>query len=301
MICFNLCIGTQKFISGVISALQECYYSKSNPGSSLARHMDERHEESKGPRGWLLPSRRSLSWLIYLSETHDNIDGESQSNQEWDAIQNGGMLRTFPQRQYRQNKTTGWEETVQCGSHNGNLQVGWLLASEDDASTNNPITHPIFMDCWYDHVNSYTGEPEPHGILYIVRNPNETSNNNSNTECKEKRIEYLTGPWLPHAIQGNVMGFLQHRALLESNPNHSTERLFLTTRYAQQLRLLEDREEWDRGDIPDGSEVEDFLPLGGTLVVFDSVTLPHEVTTVVEGSRSALAGWFHEETQALGG
>lgn len=218
MICFNLCIGTQKFISGVISALQECYYSKSNPGSSLARHMDERHEESKGPRGWLLPSRRSLSWLIYLSETHDNIDGESQSNQEWDAIQNGGMLRTFPQRQYRQNKTTGWEETVQCGSHNGNLQVGWLLASEDDASTNNPITHPIFMDCWHDHVNSYTGEPEPHGILYIVRNPNETSNNNSNTECKEKRIEYLTVPWLPHAIQGNVMDFYNIVPYLNPTP-----------------------------------------------------------------------------------
>ena len=33
----------------------ECYYSRSCSGSSLKRHMDEKHEEMKGPRGWTLP------------------------------------------------------------------------------------------------------------------------------------------------------------------------------------------------------------------------------------------------------
>ena len=51
----------------------ECYYSRSTVGASLKRHMDERHEETKGPRGWIQPSRRSVSWLIYLSDA--NIQG----------------------------------------------------------------------------------------------------------------------------------------------------------------------------------------------------------------------------------
>jgi len=40
------------------------------------------------------------------------------------------------------------------------------------------------------------------------------------------------------------------------------------------------------------------LPRGGTLVLFDSATVPHEVTPVaLQESRVALAGWFHEAQQ----
>ncbi|KAL7479273.1 hypothetical protein ACHAW6_005014 [Cyclotella cf. meneghiniana] len=290
----------------------ECYYSKSNPGSSLARHMDERHEESKGPRGWLLPSRRSLSWLIYLSEAEDNKKyDESRNNDdsntiEWDAEQNGGLLRTFPQKYFRPKSNIGLEDTVPCGSHNGNLQVGWLLGKENesfrsyDDESCPQFTHPVFLDCWYHHRSLYTGGLEPHGILYVVRNQ---IVDGLSTTCssKEKQIEYITVPWLPFAFQGNVMEFLKHRTMLESNPEHSSERLFLDRHYASQFKLLEDRETWDRGSNPEGSVVEDILPKRGTLVVFDSVSLPHEVTPVIKGSRAALAGWFHEETQPLGG
>ena len=41
----------------------ECYYSISRKGSFLPRHMDERHEELKGAKGRLLPSRRSMTSL----------------------------------------------------------------------------------------------------------------------------------------------------------------------------------------------------------------------------------------------
>ena len=40
-------------------------------------------------------------------------------------------------------------------------------------------------------------------------------------------------------------------------------------------------------------------PRGGTLVLFDSVSLPHEVMTTLEGERLALAGWLHEKQQAF--
>ena len=39
-------------------------YNWYEPGASLRRHGDEFHEETKGPKGWLLPTRRSLTWLF---------------------------------------------------------------------------------------------------------------------------------------------------------------------------------------------------------------------------------------------
>eukprot|EP00970_Alexandrium_tamarense_P009484 scaffold1899_cov182-Alexandrium_tamarense.AAC.4 len=292
----------------------ECYYSQSAPGSSLARHMDERHEETKGPRGWLLPSRRSLSWLIYLSETNEtNADeandrettdercnrdeGIEGNGKDWDPILNGGLLRTFPQKHYRQHDKEGWDDTVQCGCHNGNLQVGWLLADEtkDGGEEKLPLqTHPVFLDSWFDYNNPYTGIAEPHCVLYIVRR---TPSSNG-----ELQIEHLTEPWIAEAIQGSVVEFLKQRATMElESATPITPSLFLQPTYAKHFRLLEDREAWTRGHDPDGSVIEDTVPTRGTLVVFDSTTLPHEVTAVVEGTRAALAGWYHEETQPFGG
>lgn len=48
-----------------------------------------------------------------------------------------------------------------------------------------------------------------------------------------------------------------------------------------------------------GSEyfVKDVPPLGGTLVLFDSVALPHEVLPTVGRERFACSGWFHEDQQ----
>lgn len=43
----------------------------------------------------------------------------------------------------------------------------------------------------------------------------------------------------------------------------------------------------------------DIIPKQGSLVMFDSVTLPHEVLIVENNTRSALAGLFHEKTQGF--
>ena len=43
--------------------------------------------------------------------------------------------------------------------------------------------------------------------------------------------------------------------------------------------------------------VRDVAPLGGTLVLFDSVALPHEVLATVRRERFACSGWFHEDQQ----
>ena len=49
-------------------ARHEFSYTRFAPGASLARHVDEHHEETKGTEGWRAPTRRSVTWLVYLNE-----------------------------------------------------------------------------------------------------------------------------------------------------------------------------------------------------------------------------------------
>ena len=44
-------------------------------------------------------------------------------------------------------------------------------------------------------------------------------------------------------------------------------------------------------------EALNVAPDGGTLVLFDSVTLPHEVLPTLGRERWAASGWFHEDQQ----
>lgn len=50
------------------------------------------------------------------------------------------------------------------------------------------------------------------------------------------------------------------------------------------------------GEDP-GEQIKDVAPTGGTLVVFDSVALPHEVMPTLARERWAASGWFHEKQQ----
>jgi Rps23 Pro-64 3,4-dihydroxylase Tpa1-like proline 4-hydroxylase len=43
--------------------------------------------------------------------------------------------------------------------------------------------------------------------------------------------------------------------------------------------------------------VRDVAPIGGMLVVFESVALPHEVLPSTTRERWAASGWFHESQQ----
>jgi hypothetical protein len=74
--------------------------------------------------------------------------------------------------------------------------------------------------------------------------------------------------------------------------------LFLNPQDAGAFALIEDRKLWDQGGDPSFSEVNDIVPTRGSLVIFDSILLPHQVEVVQQGERVALAGWFHERTQA---
>lgn len=232
----------------------ECYYSRSTAGAYLPRHMDESHEELKGPRGWMLPSRRSISWLIYLS----------------DVELLGGELRSFPQQKFNSGKPGSRES----GSHNGNLQVGWV----DMAGS----ALPVYLDSWFNVKEN--NDESLSCILYVVPEI-ETETNTG--------IQYITRPWNNDSIQLSTSNFLKIQAKKDSEIDSI---LFIKQEYAKDFRLIEDRESWENGP-PQGSTTIDITPARGSLVLFDSVSVPHEVLKVERNTRSAIAGWFHEETQ----
>jgi hypothetical protein len=93
------------------SIAHETYYSMSKAGAALPRHLDERHEELKGRKGWLNPSRRSISWLLYLSD------------KSWDLNTDGGHLRAYPVSPLADAPLVPGRTG---GVHEGNLQVAWI-------------------------------------------------------------------------------------------------------------------------------------------------------------------------------
>jgi len=252
------------------SLAHECYYSTASEGSSLSRHMDERHEELKGAKGWLLPSRRSLSWLVYLSD------------EDWTLDENGGALRSFPQSKVIVPSSPSPSSSAATSHHEGNLQVGWLLGEGADGASypdgHSGGSRPVYLDSWYPVGSEFCC------VLYKVDDENE-------------RI-LLTKPWLNEALGGTitVADFLKR----ESNRKEDGG-LFLNRRDAHNFALLEDRTEWDDlgRKIPMGAVPVDISPVRGSLVVFDSVMVPHQVEKIHQGRRVALAGWFHEATQSF--
>ncbi|CAB9496364.1 2OG-Fe(II) oxygenase [Seminavis robusta] len=219
------------------------------PGAKLGRHLDEHHEETKGLKGWMLPTRRSVTWLVYLNDGW--LDSE------------GGALRTFP----RETKSTH-----PVGSHNGNLQVGWLNKNE-----------PVFLDAF---------RPSGGSALYKL-------NDNSSSGTKILSVADFDVPRQP--IDFSAFLEKQHRTSFEqistarldprfaatSNKNDNTQIAKLAKSSSQETVLQQQN---------DGHHL-DIVPAAGTLVLFDSVTLPHLVRDVT-GTRQRIAatGWFHEDS-----
>jgi len=219
----------------------ESYFSKSSKGASLPLHMDERHEEIKGRKGWLSSSRRSISWLIYLSD------------KGWSA-DNGGALRSYPQ-------SCNVANSIGCDE--GNLQIGWVKSINKISDSVFPVFLDInrrsYIDTLFNH------DATKSSSLYI-------KDNNSNRKYITKTFDIIdanTG-----SARTNFETFLYDKS--------------------NEFYRIEEIDKWAKSEPPTGSTFEDFLPTQGTLVLFDSVSLPHEVQITKEGQRLALAGWFHE-------
>jgi len=279
--------------------LAEMYYSLSPKGSHLPRHQDERHEETKGDKGWINETRRSISWLIYLNEngwgrsTTTKKGGNQIAEQ---AAGCGGELRAHVRK-------CSSEQGVQCGSHDGNIQVGWLRVESsstsggvDDSTKEDCEYEPVFLDCWVKVPASISNEKEEAGFdenllqweamsaLYRIRTTNLSQQGNDQEDVyQQQRRDYVSSPFGP------------------SSPSWPSDSNLEPTDFAEALAQQLSQENHRRRfvgveDIRD-CPIVDVVPTGGTLVMFDSATVPHEVLEVEKGDRMAIAGWYHEEQQ----
>lgn len=240
----------------------ERYFSLLGPGQRLGQHMDERHEETKGERGWEATTRRSISWLVYLSDPGWDEDGGAGA---------GGHLRARCR-----SSTTG------CGAHAANLQVGWLeggglVGSAADEGSEECV--PVFLDSWRRVAAAEAASGRRWvacSALYRV------------DACGKR--EYLTGPFSQHSPSWP--------AVLPSGDGGMTPAAFAEALRAQ---LPSDLRGAFSGIEAESArqQVVEVSPAGGTLVLFDSVAVPHEVLPTLRGERVALAGWFHEAQQSF--
>lgn len=232
----------------------EMTYNWYEPGASLGRHLDEHHEETKGSKGWLLPTRRSVTWLVYL-------------NDNW-LEEEGGSLHTFPRETLAR---------VPVGAHEGNLQVGWI-----------DHVHPVFLDAWRE-----SGQT----ALYVLENesekesrqPKQTYVSSGDFDVPRQPIEF------EKFLATKYKGRFEQISTARLDPRFAAvnkDGAGIVSATATATKLNNSKGE--------DNHYMDILPIGGTLVLFDSVSLPHSVNRVA-GNRQRIAatGWFHEDNQAL--
>ena len=282
----NLAISLDRPTIADDSLPHELYYSSSTKGAFLKRHMDERHEELKGRKGYTLPSRRSLSFLVYLSD--DN----------WSDEVNGGQLRTYPQAADTINAKFG-------GEHEGCLQVAWLTCTSTESRYGTNTSQPIYLDSFSRSLSVGNKEKGaglkqdsqnsmPHCQLYIVNSAGDQSGKSQSQSKSQKRVP-ITGLF---EIRDPSTGDFEEkweRHLLPSFNNTDNDNEH--TNYS--IAKLEDLKAWEAGQDPANSVKEDISPVAGRLVVFDSVMLPHQVLETKRGERAALAGWFHSQQPGI--
>ena len=274
----------------------EMTYNWYEPGAKLGRHLDEHHEETKGTKGWMRPSRRSVTWLVYL-------------NDDWHAEEEGGTLRCFPR-----SKECMMTNDVPVGAHEGNLQVGWVMEGGR--------CHPVFLDCF---------RPSGGAALYRVvasssgsgSGPGSGSGSGSGSapESSETESDDRGERWILSARDFDVpaqpiefASFLLPEAR-DAFEQISTSRLDPRFAHARPTAVVPSSDylaDVGAGEA-DGrvdattttttttsttTTILDVTPAAGTLVLFDSVTLPHLVLEVT-GTRQRIAatGWFHEDSQ----
>jgi Rps23 Pro-64 3,4-dihydroxylase Tpa1-like proline 4-hydroxylase len=191
---------------------------------------------------------------------------------DWDAQKDGGCLRTYPRIARNVDKV---------GAHNGDLQIGWLSPTAQD-----PMERPVFLD------GRRQGEPGNCALYYIQ---------SDNDEGGRIRVpKYLTKDFKadPYLFLSTGDWVVQHVLIQD---RMFGERFHYLEPPKSQLTNFMDANLKTNTAATVGEGVLDIPPTGGTLVVFDSVSLPHEVLATSERERWAISGWFHEAQQNLPG
>jgi len=273
----------------------EVSYSRYGPGAFLLRHTDEHHGTLKqahpvasGDEN-LKRLQRSLSPVGAASAsaaapaaaaaaaptppraaTRRSVTWLVYLNDDWHAATDGGQLRVHERAE---------PAVSHVGARGRDLQVGWLKATSTQGE------QPVFLDAHRRGGGEAAGGAEARAacMLYVC------SADGSKRDLSTK--PFAASPTL-YLAGGD---FFARRLLIDEPRDASRFHLVDAPRSSAAATLLPKVGE----DGEDGGErVRDISPRGGTLVLFDSVAIPHEVLAPIGRERFACTGWFHEEAFA---
>jgi hypothetical protein len=121
------------------------------------------------------------------------------------------------------------------------------------------------------------------------------ASNNIRGKTQEDAPQYISHNFHPDPVLFMSGGDFFARRLLIDNPALAPRFHFLEPPKSAATKLLGSTA--TPSDPNDDEEAMNIPPLGGTLVLFDSVSLPHEVLPANGRERWATSGWFHEDQQ----
>jgi hypothetical protein len=172
----------------------------------------------------------------------------------------------------RKNRPTGRIGATE----NGDLQIGWLRATALD-----PCERPVYLD----------GKKHDHGecAMYLL-NENDKTRSYVTKGFKTNPMMYIAGS------EAMV------KKILFSDRADLADRFHLIEPPKSKIGDFLRGDDAYAGSGEDGTfdeELEEVDPRGGTLVLFDSATMPHEVLATKNRERWACSGWFHEDQQPV--
>ena len=277
----------------------EVSYSRYGPGAFLPRHTDEHHGTLKNAHPVasgdenLKRLQRSLSPVGAASASTAASTGAAAPagaatpapsraatrrsvtwlvylNDDWHAATDGGQLRVHERAE---------PAVSHVGARGRDLQVGWLRATSAQGE------QPVFLDAHRTGGGEAAGGAEARAacMLYVC------AADGSRRDLSAK--PFAASPTL-YLAGGD---FFARRLLIDEARDASRFHLVDAPKSTAATALLP--KVGEAGE--DGGErVRDISPQGGTLVLFDSVAIPHEVLAPVGRERFACTGWFHEEAFA---
>ena len=236
----------------------EIEYLRYGAGASLIRHIDERHVELKRPGGSRLPKRPGATRRSITWLVFLNEDNWSVDTGD------GGQLRFHKRAE---------STVVPVGANGPDLQVAWLRATSAKTDGDRALAEkPVFLDALRP------GPDEESCVLYVIEENGATKRDLSRKPFANAAL-FLGG--------GDAVA----KSIMVDDPADAARFHLIGAPKTFASALLPTVGE--RGE--DGGErIDDVAPLGGTLVMFDSVSLPHEVLKT-NRERFAIQGWFHEK------
>mmetsp|Transcript_59557 Transcript_59557/g.176895 ORF Transcript_59557/g.176895 Transcript_59557/m.176895 type:complete len:287 (+) Transcript_59557:3-863(+) len=257
----------------------EMSYTRYGPGAFLPRHTDEHHSELKkahpvasGDENIKRLTANSATAVSSVSldsgtggggeaggrkpvTTRRSVTWLVYLNEAWQPG-NGGELRVHERKA---------PSAARVGARGANLQIGWLRA------TGGHDEEPVFLDA---------NRAGPNNCCLYACLADGSKRDLSKESFSASPALYLAG------------GDFFARKLLVDDPADQ-ERFHLCDAPKSPVSAMLPQP-GDAGE--DGGErVTDVAPRGGTLVLFDSVSIPHEVLATRGTERFSCSGWFHEK------